>query len=1124
MIYKEFKGLNLPEIESEVLQFWEREAIFQKSIDSRPEDKAYVFYEGPPSANGLPGIHHVVGRAIKDIFCRYKTLQGYRVERKGGWDTHGLPVELKVEQELGITKEDIGKKITVEEYNNKCRETVMQFKSEWDDLTRIMGFWLDLDHPYMTFENGYIESVWYIISEIYKKNLMYKGYTIQPYSPAAGTGLSTHELNQPGSYRDVTDTSIVACFEVKSCCINKVNAAFKSNIETAHFLAWTTTPWTLPSNTALTLGPKIEYVLVTSFNPYTKSPQNFILAKELLAKWFKPEQEVSSIDELVIDEKTMTYCIAGIAVGSELKGIEYNQLLPFEVNGADAIEGKSFQVITGDFVTTTDGTGIVHTAPSFGADDSKVAKENGVGSLTMVDSEGKFIYGLGFLSGRFVKDYRNEADYKSPDVDIAIELKTKGLAFNVQKYVHSYPHCWRTDKPVIYYPMDSWFIRTTAVKEQLITNNKKINWKPESTGTGRFGHWLENIQDWNLSRSRFWGIPLPIWVAEEGDEQICISGQQDLLNHIALALASNLLSAEEKAENEKFIQAFGASQGDLHKPYIDRVTLVANGIKLKRETDVIDVWFDSGSMPYAQWNYPFSNQEKFKHAYPADFIAEGVDQTRGWFYTLHTISTILFDQPAFKNVVSNGLVLDKNGEKMSKRKGNVINPMEAIPKHGADAIRWYIISNSAPWENLKFDMNGVEEVKRKLFGTLYNTYSFFSLYANIDAFQWDDKNPIPHTEKPELDRWIISKLNTLKKDVQEALESYEPTDAARSIDTFVDRNLSNWYVRLSRRRFWKNDVSADKKAAYETLYECLTAIAQLMSPIAPFFSEWLYQSLTLSIRDKAIAENSRWRHSSIHLTSWGAINESWIDKNLEQRIERAQDLSSMILSLRKKEQIKVRQPLQKVIIPILNDREKVLYQSIEDIVKAEVNVKDFEYVDENSGLFVKSAKANFKLLGKKLGKDMADIAKIIANWNQEQISQLEKQGKIDIVNEGRSYELLREEIEIATSDMPGYLVVSENGVTIALDISLSEDLLDEGIARELINKVQNYRKDQNFNVTDRISIAYVPEVNLDRVIHKFSNFISTEVLATEIKPSATMVAPLELELNELNTKIEIYKL
>lgn len=1124
MVYKEYKGLNLPEIEKEILQFWEQNSIFEQSIDSRPENNSFVFYEGPPSANGLPGIHHLVGRTIKDIFCRYKTLQGFRVERKGGWDTHGLPVELKVEQELGITKEDIGTKISIEEYNLKCRETVMQFKSQWDDLTNIMGYWLDLKHPYLTFENGYIESVWYIISEIFKKNLMYKGYTIQPYSPAAGTGLSTHELNQPGAYREVTDTTIVAAFEVSACCVDTVNKVFQTQVEHAHFLAWTTTPWTLPSNTALTVGPKIEYALVASFNPYTKQRQNYILAKDLLHKWFKPEQEVANMQELQVNEKNSTYCILGYTLGQNLKNIQYHQLLSFAANSKENIHGSSFQVITGDFVTTTDGTGIVHTAPSFGADDNKVAKENGIGTLTMVDNEGKFIDGMGFLSGRFVKNYRNEEDYKSPDVDIAIELKTRGGAFNVQKYVHSYPHCWRTDKPVIYYPMDSWFIRTTAVKDKLVANNKKINWKPESTGSGRFGHWLENIQDWNLTRSRFWGIPLPIWISEDSEEVVCIGSQQELFDKIKEANSSGLLTDSECEENEKFQKAFQDGGGDLHKPFIDRVTLVSNARKLKREEDVIDVWFDSGSMPYAQWNYPFSNQDKFKTAYPADFIAEGVDQTRGWFYTLHTISTILFDQPAFKNVVSNGLVLDKNGEKMSKRKGNVINPFEAIPKFGADAIRWYVISNSAPWENLKFDLQGVEEVKRKLFGTLYNTYAFFSLYANIDQFVFDELHTRPMAARTELDRWIISKLNTLKKEVQDSLENYEPTDAARAIDTFVDRNLSNWYVRLSRRRFWKNDISEDKQAAYETLYECLITVAQLMSPIAPFFSEWLYQNLSNPIRTKAIENKTPLRYISVHLTNWNQPEENKIDANLEKRIELAQDVSSMILSLRKKEQIKVRQPLQKVIVPILNASDRLLYQSIEDIVKAEVNVKSFEYVDENSGLFVKSAKANFKVLGKRLGKDMAAIAAKISALDQAQINHLEREGSIQLEASGTLYNLDRSDIEIATSDMPGYLVISEYGITLALDITMSEDLLDEGLARELINKVQNYRKDQNFNVTDKIRLSYDPASELDRVIKKYGSFISAEVLANEIQPAAAMQSPLSIELNELITQIEISKL
>lgn len=1126
MIYKEYKGFNLPEIEKEILAFWETESIFQQSIDSRDASKPYIFYEGPPSANGMPGIHHVVGRTIKDIFCRYKTLQGYRVERKGGWDTHGLPVELQVEKELQITKEDIGTKISIEDYNKKCLETVMKYKSEWDEMTRIMGFWLDLESPYLTYENNYIESVWHIVSEIYKKDLVYKGYRIQPYSPAAGTGLSTHELNQPGAYKDVTDTTAVACFEVKSCCIEKVNSAFNSKIENTHILAWTTTPWTLPSNTALCVGPKIEYGLVATFNPYTKEKQHVILAKDLIGKWMKPEAEVSSIEELKVEDKSISYCILGTCLGSALKGIEYNQLLPFEANLADKIDGKSFEVITGDFVTTTDGTGIVHIAPSFGADDRKVAAENGIGELKMVDMEGKFVEGMGFLTHRFVKNYRDEpeSEYKNPDVDIAIELKTKGLAFNVQKYVHSYPHCWRTDKPIIYYPLDSWFIRMTSMREKLLANNAKINWKPESTGTGRFGQWLDNIQDWNFSRSRYWGIPMPIWTSEDKEEVICISGKEDLFTKISEANASNLLTSDQISSNIEFVSDVNSGKGDLHKPYIDRVILVSNGIVLTRESDVLDVWFDSGSMPYAQWHYPFENQDKFQAAYPADFIAEGVDQTRGWFYTLHAISTILFDSPAYKNVISNGHVLDKNGVKMSKRLGNVIDPFVALPKYGADAVRWYIISNSAPWDSLKFDEKGVDEVKRKLFATLYNTYSFFTLYANIDKFSMDESNVMPMSDRSELDRWIISKLNTLKKDVQASLDDYEPTDAARAIELFVDRNLSNWYIRLSRRRFWKNDVSADKQAAYETLFECMMTVAQLMSPMAPFFSEWLYNSLSQPIRAKALALNSPLRHNSIHLTTWSPIEENRIDIHLETRVELAQDISSMILSLRKKEQIKVRQPLQKVIVPILNEDEKALYLSIEDIVKTEVNIKEFDYVDGNSDLFVKSAKANFKLLGTRLGKDMAAISKSISAMTSLDISSLERTGNIEFKVNEQLILINKTEIDIATSDMPGYLVSSENGITLALDITMSEDLLDEGIARELINRVQNYRKDQNFNVTDKIKISYSPEPTLERVLTKFGTYISAEVLANELSPNQNLTSPLEMELNEINTIIEISKL
>lgn len=1201
MIYKEYKGLDLSSIDKEILSFWQASGIFQKSIDSRPEDKRFVFYEGPPSANGLPGIHHVVGRTIKDIFCRYKTLQGYRVERKGGWDTHGLPVELKVEQELGITKEDIGTKISVEEYNQKCRETVMQYKERWDTLTQIMGFWLDLDHPYITFDNSYIESVWWILGQIYEKNLLYRGYTIQPYSPAAGTGLSTHELNQPGAYRDVTDTTIVACFEVVADQISKINTAFGTAVQDANILAWTTTPWTLPSNTALAVGAEIDYVLVSSFNPYTHHQQNYILAAALLSNVFltigfevsentdfrdaidfvnnhkgeilnqeerkkrielilgrsitenqfeslkfivannkqmvdindyknMEELHVFSIEDikLLIKEKinhlnfTVPYRIIGQAKGIALEGINYHQLLPFESNLPARIQGNSFRVILGDFVTTTDGTGIVHIAPSFGADDRRVAIDNGIGELKMVDKEGKFIDGMGYLSGRYVKDYRDEAGYKSPDVDIAIDLKGRDRAWNVQKYVHSYPHCWRTDKPVIYYPLDSWFIQMTALKDRLIANNDKINWKPASTGTGRFGQWLENIQDWNLSRSRFWGIPLPIWMSSDRETNVCISSTADLFEKIELANASGLLSNEDREANKKYLELWSQGKGDLHKPYIDMVKLVSNNKVLSRESDVIDVWFDSGSMPYAQWNFPFSNTDKFEQSYPADFIAEGVDQTRGWFYTLHAISTILYDQPAYKNVISNGHVLDKNGEKMSKRKGNVIDPFETIGTMGADATRWYIISNASPWDSLKFDIKGVEEVRRKFFGTLYNTYSFFSLYANIDQFVMDESRAIALKDKSELDRWIISKLNSLKKEVEQALNDYEPTVAARLIENFVDRNLSNWYVRLSRRRFWKNEVSSDKQAAYETLYECLVTVAQLMSPIAPFFSEWLYQNLTQAIRSKAIDNNTPLRYESIHLTTWTAVAIENIDSELEHQIELAQDMTSLILSLRKKEQIKVRQPLQKIIVPILNEEQKKTYQGVEEIVKSETNIKEFEYVDENSGLFVKSAKANFKTLGKKLGKDMNAIAGQIAAMTTSDISIFQQNQKAIFQAGDNDYELTIEDIEISTSDMPGFLVASENGVTLALDITLTEDLLDEGIAREFVNKVQNYRKDQDYNVVDKINIHYLPDPHFERVLSIFKNYISNEVLAHEIVPKESSNMH-EIELNDIKLKIEITK-
>jgi isoleucyl-tRNA synthetase len=1110
-MYREGKGLNLVEVDKEILAFWKDQNVFEKSITSREGKPNFVFYEGPPSANGLPGIHHVIGRTVKDIFCRYKTLNGYKVKRKGGWDTHGLPVELKVEQELGITKVDIGTKISVEEYNQKCRETVLEYKHIWDDLTVKMGYWLDLENPYITYENDYIESVWHILETIYNKGLLYKGLTIQPYSPAAGTGLSSHELNQPGCYKDVTDTTAVACFKVAEDSIGKLNTIFGSSEASAFIIAWTTTPWTLVSNTALCVGPNIEYALVRTFNPYTFEPQCVVLACDLISKWFKPEHQKSMDEKLVLDEKNIPYQILGTAMGSELVGISYEQLLPFEANSKDQIQGEAFKVISGAFVTTSDGTGIVHIAPSFGADDRQVAHAHGVGELTMVDKEGKFVDGLGALSGRYVKNYKDETDYKNPDIDISILLKSKGQAFNVQKYVHSYPHCWRTDKPVIYYPLDSWFINMQSVKDQLIENNKKINWKPESTGTGRFGQWLENIQDWSLSRSRFWGIPLPLWVSEDRTQEICIGSKDQLFAEINSANESGLLTAGEKEQNEKYVQLFGQGKGDFHKPYIDRVTLIKEGQVLKRELDVIDVWFDSGSMPYAQWHAPFENQSEFNEMYPADFIAEGVDQTRGWFYTLHAISTLLFDRPAFKNVISNGLVLDKNGEKMSKRKGNVIDPFETIGTYGADAVRWYIVSNAAPWDNLKFDIKGIEEVSRKLYGTLYNTYSFFALYANVDQMEVHKTSLVPVQERAELDRWILSKLHSLIKEVSEALEDYEPHRAARAIETFVDRNLSNWYVRLCRRRFWKNEVGQDKLAAYQTLFECLSIVSQLMSPISPFFGEWLYKNLHT---DSESVE-------SVHLTNWPKVKEETIDARLEHRMEIAQEVCSMVLSLRKKEQIKVRQPLQKIMVPVLHEQQKEVYLSVEDIIKTEVNIKQIECVEEQSGLFVKSAKANFKTLGKKLGKDMNDVAQQIASMDQYQISQFEKNAAMTIVANGNEYQLNQEDIEIMTADMPGYLVASEGGITLALDITLTEELINEGLAREFINKVQNYRKDNGFEVTDKIEILVKKTNLMDNVLSIYNNYISNEVLAAKIECVESIESPALLEINEQMLEVKI---
>ncbi|MEZ5053739.1 MAG: isoleucine--tRNA ligase [Chitinophagales bacterium] len=1072
--YREVKNLTQAQIENEIAQFWKSNAIFEQSIHEREGKTPYVFYEGPPSANGMPGIHHVLARTIKDIFCRFKTIQGYQVKRKGGWDTHGLPVELQVEKLLGITKKDIGTKISVAEYNQKCREEVMKYKDVWDDITQKMGYWVDLENPYITFDNNYIESVWWILKELYQKDFLYKGYKIQPYSPAAGTGLSSAELNLPGCYKDVKDTSAVAQFKIEMASVQE-NAFFANKDEAYYFLAWTTTPWTLPSNTALAVGAAINYVLIKTFNPYTHLPVNLILAKDLLSKYFQPENEQKDFATYAQDGKNLPYQIINTCKGKALAGIRYEQLLPFEANQKEKINGDAFRVITGDFVTTSDGTGIVHIAPSFGADDMKVAAENGIGALTLVDLEGKFIDGVGAFSGRYVKDYKNEPNYISVDIDISIQLKKENKAFKVEKYEHSYPHCWRTDKPIIYYPLDSWFIRVTAVKDRMVELNKTINWKPESTGTGRFGQWLENLIDWNLSRTRYWGTPLPIWRTEDKDEEICIGSVEEL-----------------KAEMQKSIDAGWMDKSimdatfDLHKPFVDDIILVAaSGKPMRRESDLIDVWFDSGAMPYAQWHFPFENKETFQQSFPADFIAEGVDQTRGWFYTLHAIATMLFDSVAYKNVVSNGLVLDKNGNKMSKSKGNTVDPFKTIEKYGADVTRWYMISNSQPWDNLKFDEEGLAETGRKLFGTLYNTYNFFAIYANIDGFRIDTQERIPLAERAEIDRWVISKLHSLTNEAAAAYNDYEPTKAARLIEDFVIEHLSNWYVRLCRRRFWGNELSQDKRAAFETLFECLQTVAQLMSPIAPFFSDWLWQNLLGT-------------SSSIHLSQLENGNDKAIDKALEQRMEWAQEISSLVLSLRKKTKIKVRQPLQKILVPAIDKNFIAQVDKVKGLILSEVNVKEIEYISDTSGIISKKVKPNFKLLGKKLGGKMKAASEHIQNLSNDDIQHLEKNGHIDILLEDEKFNILLEEVEIISDDIQGWLVASNNGITVALDIHISEELKNEGFAREIVNRIQTERKESDFEVTDKIFIHVQNQLVLNGVLNTYKEYICNETLAKDI--------------------------
>ena len=1130
--YPEYKGLNLPNVAAEVLADWQENKIFEKSIESREGNKPFVFFEGPPSANGMPGIHHVMARSIKDIFCRYQTLKGFQVKRKAGWDTHGLPVELGVEKELGISKEDIGTKISVDEYNKACKETVMRYTDVWNKLTEKMGYWVDMEDPYITYESKYMESVWFLLAELYKKDLIYKGYTIQPYSPAAGTGLSSHELNQPGCYKDVKDTSAIAIFKaVKESLTSEVLKAVEGDVE---FIAWTTTPWTLPSNTALCVGNKIDYVLVKTFNQYSGTPMNIVLAKNLVAKQlsgkFIAAENVEELANYEFGAKKIPFCVMAEFKGADLVGARYEQLLPYATPYENA--ENAFQVISGDFVTTEDGTGIVHIAPTFGADDAMVAKnfnipgmlvldENG-NPRPLVDLQGKFVPEMGELAGMYVKNeyYADgEAPERSADVAISIKLKEEDKAFKVEKYEHSYPHCWRTDKPVLYYPLDSWFIKSTAMKDRMIELNKTINWKPESTGTKRFGNWLENLNDWNLSRSRYWGIPIPIWSTEEGDERICIGSVEELYNECEKAVAAGIMAKNPITDFEPGnMSKENYDKIDLHKNYVDEIILVSpNGIPMNRESDLIDVWFDSGSMPYAQWHYPFENKELIdgQESYPADFIAEGVDQTRGWFFTLHAISTMCFDSVAYKNVISNGLVLDKKGQKMSKRLGNAADPFETLDKYGADATRWYMITNAQPWDNLKFDLDGITEVQRKFFGTLYNTYSFFSLYANIDSFTYAEAD-IAIEERPEIDRWILSELNTLMNSVDKAYSEYEPTRAGRLLQEFVTENLSNWYVRLCRRRFWKGEYAQDKISAYQTLFTCLVNIAKMASPIAPFFTDRLYKDL-MNATDLPQEE-------SVHLTLFPQGDESLIDSDLETRMQMAQNITSMVLSLRKKEKLRVRQPLQKIMIPASGDKMKAQVKAIKDLVLSEVNVKELDFMEADSNVLVKEIKANFKALGPKYGKQMKAIAAAIGKFEQTEIKDLESNGVYTLTIDGAELEISTEDVLISSQDIPGLLVANNKGVTVALDITMNEALIEEGIARELVNRIQNIRKDSGLEITDRIQLSITKHDKINAAITANKKYICDETLADELLICETEPKnAVAVEFDEIKTYIALRK-
>ncbi len=1142
--YREFTGLNLPALEQDMLALWAERQAFEKSVSLRDGAPPFVFYEGPPSANGMPGIHHVISRTLKDLVCRYKTMKGFQVKRKGGWDTHGLPIELGVEKELGITKEDIGKKISVEEYNKKCREAVLRYKDKWDDITRKMGYWVDLNDPYITFKNEYIETLWWLLSELYKKGLLYESVSIQPYSPAAGTGLSSHELNQPGTYKDVKDTSAVAMFRA----IKNEKLKIKNVEGDIYFLAWTTTPWTLPSNLGLTVGGNIDYVLVKTRNQYLDNEINVVLAKQLMPKYFDgttASDGVGSSFSIVNEDKknkkskSLEWKILAEFKGKEIEGAEYEQLLPYEANSLKAIEeitpgAKPFRVLVDSFVTTEDGTGIVHTAPAFGADDFKVGKKYNIGILTLVDREGKFVEGLGEFSNRYVKNYKDQKDYVDVNVDIAVKLKKENRAFKVEKYEHSYPHCWRTDKPILYYPLDAWFIKTTAVKDRMVELNKTINWKPKSTGEGRFGNWLENMVDWNLSRSRYWGTPLPIWKTEDGVEEMCIGSVEELKKEITKSVDAGFLILETGQHPESGIQNLVS---DLHKPYVDEIILVSpSGKPMKRVPDLIDVWFDSGAMPYAQWHFPFENKEVFAQNYPADFIAEGVDQTRGWFYTLHAISCMIQesleetmkDVPswtskipplggggvAYKTCVSNGLVLDKNGNKMSKRLGNVVDPFKTIETFGADATRWYLVTNASPWDNMKFDLDGIKEVQRKFFGTLYNTYQFFALYANVDGFAFKEEY-IPLAQRPEIDRWILSSLNTVVKKATAFMDDYEPTQAGRVIEDFVDEHLSNWYVRLCRRRFWKGEYEQDKICAYQTLYECLETITRLIAPISPFFSDVVFRNLN--------AVTGRYRVESVHHADYPTANEAIIDESLEERMQLAQDASSLILSLRKKVNIKVRQPLQKVLIPVLNPGMKVQLEKVEDLIKAEVNIKEVEYLDAANSFISKKIKPNFVALGKKLGPKMKAVSAALAKFTQEDIARLEKEGQYNLSIEGEPVILQVQEVEISSEDIPGWTVASKGPLTVALDITVTPVLEAEGHAREFVNRIQKIRKDSGFELTDRVELQVAAANGMKDSLAQFKDYICAEILADKLEIVPEIVNGTEIEVNDVSLKVIVSK-